>query len=123
VPASPAALGAYLAARADTRAVATLARRLAAISRAHREAELHLDTRHPAIRDVLRGIRRARGSAQRRARPATTPTILAMIATCDGTLIGLRDRALLLMRDRAARSSVVVAAARCLPRSSSCSRG
>src|SRR3954471_1103581 len=51
-----------------TRAVATLTRRLASLSVAHRMAGHHLDTRHPAIRDVMSGLRRARGTAQRRAR-------------------------------------------------------
>ena len=44
--------------------MATLGRRLAAV--AHRLAGHPLDTQHPAIRDVLRGIRRSRGTTQRR---------------------------------------------------------
>jgi hypothetical protein len=49
-----------------------------------------LDTRHPAIRDVLRGTR---GTAQRRVAAATTPLLRTMLSTCDGSLTGLRDRA------------------------------
>lgn len=98
LPAAPPTVGAYLAAHADALAPATLARRLSSIAVAHRLAGHHLDTRHPAVRDVLGGIRRARGTAQRRAAPATTDLIRRMVAVCDiSTTIGLRDRALILI--------------------------
>src|SRR3954465_15511570 len=64
-PAQPETVGLYLTAMAATLKVSTLERRLAAIAIAHRLADHQLDTRHPAIRDVLRGIRRAHGSARR----------------------------------------------------------
>src|SRR4029077_3200104 len=69
LPAEPVTVGSYLAAYAGTRATATLARRLAAISTAHRLAGHHLDTRHPAIRTVMQGIRRTHGTAPRKASP------------------------------------------------------
>lgn len=97
LPAEPAALGAYLAEHAGILSVATLARRVAAISTSHRLAGYHLDTRHPAVRDVMRGIRRAHGVAPRRAQAATTPIVRALVATCNGSLLGTRDRALLLL--------------------------
>jgi integrase len=93
-------VAAYLAARSAgdaPLAMATLARRLVAISAAHRLQGERLDTRHPAIRHTWQGLRRQRGTAQRRAAPATWSVIEAMIATTDrASLIGLRDRALLL---------------------------
>lgn len=98
LPAAPQAVGGYLAAHATTLAPATLTRRLSAITVAHRLAGHHLDTRHPAIRDVLSGIRRVRGTAQRRAAPATTSVVQRMAAACNiTTAIGLRDRALVLV--------------------------
>lgn len=97
LPAAPAVVGAYLAAKAESLRVATLERRLATIATAHRAAGHQLDTRHPAIRDVLRGIRRQHGSAQRQAAAATTELVKAMVGRCDGSPIGLRDRALLLV--------------------------
>jgi site-specific recombinase XerD len=98
LPAEPATIGTYLADRAATRTVATLARRLAAISTAHRLAGHHLDTRHPAIRTVMQGIRRTHGTAPRRANPIRTSMLRALLDTC-GTkkLIDRRDRALLLL--------------------------
>jgi len=109
LPGAPAALGAYLAGRTATLSVATLSRRVAAIATAHRLAGHHLDTRHPAVRDVMRGIKRAHGVAPRRARAATTPIVSALAATCDASLLGARDRALLLIGFAAAlrRSELV----------------
>ena len=97
LPAAPEVIGAYLAAQADRLAVSTLQRRLAAIAVAHRLAGRQLDTKHPAIQLTMRGIRRQRGSVQRQAAAATTDVVLRMAATCDGSLIGLRDRAALLV--------------------------
>jgi hypothetical protein len=89
LPAAPATVGTYLASLAGRLAVATLTRRLAAITTAHRLAGHRLDSRDPAIHDLMRGIRRAHGTAQRRAAPATTGVVQAMAATCDASLIGL----------------------------------
>ena len=91
-------MGSYLADRAATRATATLARRLAAISTAHRLAGHHLDTRHPAIRTVMQGIRRTHGTAPCKANPLRTSALRTLLDTCGTTrLIDLRDRALLLL--------------------------
>ena len=46
---------------------------------------------------MLAGIRREHGRPQRRATPATIDVVRAMIATCDDTAIGCRDRALILV--------------------------
>lgn len=97
LPAPPAAVGAFLAERAERLSVATLGRRLSAISVAHRDAGHHLDTKHPAIRQVLRGIRREKGTAPRRARAVTTALLRTLLASCDDSLIGVRDKALLLV--------------------------
>jgi integrase len=48
-----------------------------------------------AVREVLRGIRHTLGTTPRVKMPATHDLIARMIATCPGTVIGLRDRALL----------------------------
>ena len=49
-------VGAYLAAAGFGYALPTLRRRVTAIARAHRIAKQPLDTRHPAIRETLRGV-------------------------------------------------------------------
>jgi len=64
LPAAPATVGAYLSDRAGSLKVATLNRRIAAITVAHRTAGLGLDSGHPAIARVLAGIRRAYGTQQ-----------------------------------------------------------
>ena len=62
LPADPTTVGPYLSAHAGTLKVATLNRRIAAITAAHRIAGLGLDGGHPAIARVLAGIRRANGT-------------------------------------------------------------
>lgn len=90
-------IGLYLAARADTRTVATMTRRLASISVAHRMAGHHIDTWHPATLDVLSGLRRARGMAQRRAEALIVPLARRLLAGCGTSLIDTRNRVLLLV--------------------------
>jgi integrase len=84
------------AARETTFALATLTRRLSSIATAHRIAGHSLDTKHPAIRYVMKGLRRSRGVAQRHAETLTVPLVRRVIATCGDRLIDRCDRALLL---------------------------
>ena len=58
MPATPEIVGAYLAAAGEGYALPTLRRRVAAIARACGVAGHPLDTKHPAIRETLRGIGR-----------------------------------------------------------------
>ena len=97
MPAAPETVGAYLAAAGLGYALPTLRRRVAAIARAHRIAKQPLDTRHPAIRETLRGIARTHGEPARRSAALTTEEVKRLIATCGPDLAGLRDRALLLL--------------------------
>jgi site-specific recombinase XerD len=55
MPSTPEIVGAYLADAGRGYALSTLRRRVAAIARAHRMTKHPLDTRHPAIRETLRG--------------------------------------------------------------------
>lgn len=110
LPALPNMIGLYLAAHADLLSVATLTRRLSSIATAHRLASHALDTKHPAIRDVMRGLRREKGTAQRHAEALTVPLMRRVLDTCGDRLIDLRDRALLLVGFAAAlRRSELVA--------------
>lgn len=56
-----------------------------------------LDTKHPAIRETLRGIGRTHGSRGRRSAALTTGELKKLSGVCDAGLAGLRDRALLLV--------------------------
>jgi integrase len=97
LPAAPEVVGAYLAAAGEGYAMQTLRRRVAAIARASGVAGHPLDTKHPAIRETLRGIGRTHGSRGRKAAALTTAELKALSRVCDDSLTGDRDRALLLV--------------------------
>jgi len=100
LPATPSVVGLFLTDRAATLKPSSLSRRLAAISVMHRQAGYHLDTRHPAIRDVMTGIRRAKaqiGVVTTKKTAAVSDDIRAMVGTLAESPVGTRDRALLLL--------------------------
>lgn len=75
----------------------TIQRRVSAISQAHQAAGEENPTRHQAVRAVMAGIRRVHGTNQEGKAPALTEDIRAMVDTLPDTLLGLRDKALLLI--------------------------
>jgi len=97
LPATPQTVVLYLSARADTLKTATLQRRLTAISQAHKAADLDTPTAERAVRRVMTGIRRQKGTAQEGKAPAITREIRVMVEHLPPTLRGQRDRALLLL--------------------------
>jgi integrase len=97
LPATPQVVGAYLAAAGEGYAMQTLRRRVAAIARASGVAGHPLDTKHPAIRESLRGIGRTHGSRGRRSAALTTTELKKLSRVCEAGLAGDRDRALLLV--------------------------
>ena len=100
LPALPTTIGLFLADRAAALKPSSLSRRLAAISVMHRKHDHHLDTRAPAIRDVMTGIRRDKAKAgvvTVKKTAAVSDDIRLMVATLGEGTIGVRDRALLLL--------------------------
>ena len=97
MPASPALVGDYLSDLGEGYARSTLRRKVAAIARANQHASHRLDTGHPSIRDVLRGIGRMHGLLPKRAQALATEEVQRLVAVCEDGLAGLRDRALLLV--------------------------
>jgi integrase len=108
-PATEAALRARAAeglpggkARTGPHSLATIQRRLASLSKAHQlagAAGVANPCQRPEVRELLAHARRRQvraGSVPRRKRAATREVLDALVATCDGTLAGLRDQALLL---------------------------
>lgn len=95
IPANPNLVAVYLAAHAGQQAIATLARRLVSIGKAHTAQGFPSPTDSELVRATLRGIRHTHGSAQRQVSPAIKEDVLLMVAELDGTK-GIRDRALLL---------------------------
>jgi integrase len=133
VPAEPETLVHYLrwlAKGSETRSAAkpaTLARRLASIARVHRilgfGETAPLPTQAGMVRDTLKGILRDKRQRQRQAAPLrygaamaegqAAPdgvTVQALLASCGGDLVGLRDAALIsLAYDAGLRVSELVA--------------
>jgi integrase len=97
IPASVEAVAAYLAARADALAVATLVRHLASISKAHEARGLLNPTRSELVRATLRGIKRIRGCAQRQAKALLRDDLLLVLDAMGAGPKDMRDRALLLI--------------------------
>jgi site-specific recombinase XerD len=111
LPASPEAVGAFLKAEAESgKAVATIRRRAATISRMHRAAGLANPCGHELVRLALKGIARVKGTDQRQAVGLTERDTLTIIDRTGNTARNLRDVALMLVgRDLLARSSELVA--------------
>jgi site-specific recombinase XerD len=97
IPATDHAIAEYIAAHGSTLSVATLVRRLAAISKAHTTQGLSSPTSSELVRMTLRGIRRMHGKPQRRVAAAIKSDVLAMIEGLGARLKDTRDRALLLI--------------------------
>ena len=97
IPASPETVALYVAGCAQTLKVGSLQRVLNAIAEAHKLANLEPPTHHPTVVNCVKGIRRVKGTAPAQKAPTLTDDIRAMIAVTDEGLIGLRDRALILI--------------------------
>jgi site-specific recombinase XerD len=79
------------------RKASTLERRLAAISQAHQSQGYTSPTQQLAVRAVMAGIRRTHGSYQTSKAALITDDIKLLVNHLPTDLIGLRDRALLLV--------------------------
>ncbi|MEQ1779607.1 MAG: hypothetical protein ABL863_13790, partial [Nitrosomonas sp.] len=96
IPATPRCIASYLAVHGNTLSLATLNRRVVAINHAHKDKGLKSPTRSALVTDTLRGIRRINGSVQRQATPLLKTDMVSITKKLTG-LIGLRDKALLLI--------------------------
>lgn len=101
LPADPRTVALYLADCAGHAKVATIARRIAAISKAHQAAghESPASMKHAAVSEVWKGIRRQHGVAQSVKAPMLIDDVRRMVETIPGRneLLAVRDRALLLI--------------------------
>jgi integrase len=96
VPAAPATVGAYLASLAETHAPTTIRRRLSALGKLHRFNDLAWNPAHRAIQGPLQGVLRTHGRPVRKAAALSLAMLRQLLATCDASARGRRDRALLL---------------------------
>ncbi|RNJ42378.1 integrase [Mesorhizobium erdmanii] len=97
LPATPETVAAYLAEGAQTYAVATLQRRLASISKAHRALSADDPTKSELVRATLRGIRRTIGVKQRQAQALLRDDLFVILDRLGNRTKDVRDRAMLLL--------------------------
>lgn len=97
IPAPPETVAAYLSDHAEALSVATLKRRLAAISVAHEARGGPSPTLTKLVKAVLRGIQRAHGAPQRQAKPLLVEDLLRIMTVLRDRPRDIRDKALLLM--------------------------
>ena len=91
-------VAAGLKAKPGSWTLSTVRHRVAVLSTAHRLKQVPNPCEQPAVRTVLSRAARAavkRGVRPRKKTAITLPELEAMLATCDNSLEGLRDRALL----------------------------
>jgi site-specific recombinase XerD len=88
----------YIAHLADGgRKVATIERRLAALSKAYQAAGGTNPVRSPIVRETFAGIRREKGTAQAQKAPLLAVDVRAMVDALPDSLKGRRDRAMILL--------------------------
>jgi integrase len=97
IPCDPRTFAVYLAAHAEKLSVATLTRRLAAITRAHDLLDCPSPVRSKLVAATLRGIRRRFGVRQRGAKPLLRDDLFLVLDTLREGTRDLRDCALLLI--------------------------
>lgn len=97
IPATVEQVTSYLAAHYQTLAVATLERRICAIHWAHVQKGLASPVHDPAVKATLSGIRRTRGTAQRRVKAVVKDDLLQLLVRIDqeAPVKAARDKALL----------------------------
>lgn len=96
MPAAPETVANFIADSAEQGLrPSTIGRRVAAIRYLHRLADEETPTRSELVSKTLKGIRREMGGAPDRKAAATADIVERMIDTCDDSLKGLRDRAIL----------------------------
>lgn len=95
LPATPQVVADFVAADAVRSASSTLKRRMAAIRKVHRLLRLPCPVDDEEVAIALRRAMRAKRRRPRQAHGLTAALRDQLIAACPGTLIGLRDRAMI----------------------------
>lgn len=98
LPAAPEAVALYITHLAQQdRKPATIERKLVGISQAHKHGRLPSPTTAVVVRETLKGIRRSLGVAQEQKAPLAVSELRRVLDVLPGRLLGVRDRALLLV--------------------------
>ncbi|MFV8557495.1 site-specific integrase [Sulfitobacter sp. SBS6] len=97
LPASPELVAQYLADHAKLLAPASLARRIATLSKVHAANGWGNPCRAEIVRATMRGIKRVKGTAQDQAKPLLREDLFLVLDTLGDDTRSIRDRALLLI--------------------------
>jgi integrase len=98
LPAQPGTVALYLTARArQGLKVSTLGQAHAAIARAHKDAGYESPCKSDLVTDLLKGIRNVHGTAPMKKAALLPDQLRVVVAALPDTLLGARDRALLLV--------------------------
>jgi integrase len=98
MPAVPETVALYLGAQAGRLKAASLGHHLAAIGKAHKTAGFPSPVKDNAlIAETLKGIKRVHGTAATQKAPLLTEDLRVILRTLPRRLLGVRDRALLLV--------------------------
>ena len=97
LPASAETVASFVAECAARLKVGSIQRRINAIAEAHKAVGLESPTHHAMVTNTMKGIRRTKGTAPVQKAPTLTDDIRAMVDATDTGIIGIRDRALLLL--------------------------
>jgi len=97
IPGEPEQIAEYLAAHAEELAASTLARRLAAISKAHSNRGMESPTKSDLVRAVMKGVRRMHGKPVLQKAPILKDGVVAMVQRLGAKPRDVRDKALLLI--------------------------
>ncbi|QJY33659.1 tyrosine-type recombinase/integrase [Diaphorobacter sp. JS3050] len=99
IPCTAIQLAEYLASNAMTLAVATLQHRIIAIHRAHLDSGQPSPAMDPLVKRTMQGIRRKRGTAQRRVKALVKDDIIELVLTAEKQkpIKAARDIALILV--------------------------
>jgi site-specific recombinase XerC len=97
IPATPETIAEYLVAHANVLSVATLNRRIAALSKVHRSRGFSNPTTVEVVKSTVRGLKRIKGTAQRQATPLIKEDLFVVLEAMGSRLKDVRDRALLLL--------------------------
>ena len=97
LPASPETVASYIAECATRLKVGSIQRRLNAIAEAHKAVGMESPTSDGVVKNTLKGIKRTFGTAPVQKAPTLTADIRTMVGAAGDGLIGVRDRALILL--------------------------
>jgi site-specific recombinase XerD len=97
VPSAPEPVAAYLSSHAEKLSIATMSRRLVAISKAHTMMGHPDPVKSDLVKLTFRGIRKIHGRPQAQVSPILKDDLVIMLSHIPDKVKGIRDRALLLL--------------------------